>query len=85
MKRILLVLSILLFQSMVILFAQAKMLLSDISKKIFDYKTYKTTCDFTLTFPSKDSLSFKSMITIKKEEQDSICGFYYYFLTDEKD
>lgn len=85
MKKIILILIIILGYSKPSLIAQPKVLLGDISKKLIEYKTYLTTCNFTITFPSGDSLSFKSIITLKKEEKDTICGFYYNFLTHEKD
>jgi len=85
MKRIILGFIILLIFTNPSLKAQSKEILTEISNKLIVFKTYKTTCNFTITFPSGDSLSFESMINLEKKEKDTICGFYYNFLTNEKD
>lgn len=66
------------------LLAQPRQLLSNISNRLMTYNTYKTKCFYTFTFPSGDSVSIESSITIQKVEKDTVCGFYYCFITAEK-
>ncbi|MHC1703832.1 MAG: peroxiredoxin family protein [Tenuifilaceae bacterium] len=84
MLRILMLLIIVVFSKHFSI-AQPKVLLGDISKKMMEYKSYRTTCNYTFTFPSGDSMSIESIITLKKELGDSICGYYYSFITNKND
>ena len=80
MKTLTIVIIMLLLQSYCIpAFAQAESILKEIANELSSYQTYESKCSYTFSFPYGDPMTIESTIITKKEPQDTLCGFYYFF------
>ena len=80
MKTLTIVIIMLLLQSYCIpAFPQAESILKEIANELSSYQTYESKCSYTFSFPYGDPMTIESTIITKKEPQDTLCGFYYFF------
>jgi thiol-disulfide isomerase/thioredoxin len=55
-----------------------------IADKLNSITNYQADCDLVITSSTQGTLHSASTIIIQKVPTDTLCGFYYYFKTDEK-
>lgn len=64
-------------------FTQTNDKLKEITKGLRSYNTYQTNCNYTFSMPFGDALNFECLIVTQQIPNDTLCGFYYNFETNE--
>lgn len=66
------------------LFAQTKSSLKSIGEKLTNLQDYQSHCIHTFSILNGDNMTVEVDMTAQKNDKDTLCGFYYYFKTNEK-
>ena len=64
-------------------FTQTNDKLIKIAKGLRSNNTYQTNCNYTFSMPFGDALNFECLIVTQQIPNDTLCGFYYNFETNE--
>ncbi len=83
MKKLLF--SMIVFTISMITYSQTHTSLKAVSEKLGDYRDFRSYCRFSFSRPFSESLTVGVNIFVKRVPDDTLCGSFYYFITDPED